>query len=378
VSTVYKRQKTKFFWAWGFDANGRRWDESTKQVDRKAAQLAARAIELKYLADPNWKALESLTLERALDLVIDYQRRKDDAENTIRATTYHGRHLVEILGAETMLPGITLSDTTRYMTKRLKQGASRHTVAKELKTLTQAMGRAEKLGLYRPKHSPKHYMPDELEGHYKPRDRWLSNEEYERLLAALAPHAPERDQRTKRQRKRIEREDRRDYLIAYCHLGVRKTELFDAQPGDYDEARRQLRVRGTKTDGADRVVPASAAAAEVLVRRNNRKKPFPVWSNPTRDLESACDRAGVGRVTPNDLRRTFCSWLCQAGVPERVCAELMGHKSTVMVRAVYGHLDQVGMRAAVAFLPAPAATEISAAVRPRYLPSSTHEKEISE
>jgi hypothetical protein len=39
------------------------------------------------------------------------------------------------------------------------------------------------------------------------------------------------------------------------------------------------------------------------------------WCNVRRDLEQACLRAGVPRVTPNDLRRTFASWLKQRDEP---------------------------------------------------------------
>lgn len=354
-----------------------------------------------------------------MDLVLKYQRASKAAEATVRATQYHARHLIEHLGAATLLPTITLSDTTKYLEKRLKEGASRHTISKELKTLAQAMRRAEKIGLYRAQQSPSHFIPDELGSVYKPRERWLTRAEYESLLVALAPNpVPARNLRVpKSKRRRAEREDRRDYVAAYCHLGVRKSELFDVLPGDYNAERRELRVRGTKTEGADRQVSVNDEIAPVLARRCDpsaytaahlkelralvekkseedgltaaeaeqlRKlpKPFPDWTdgNCTRDLAAACKRAGIDKVSPNDLRRTFCSWLCQLGVPERVCAELMGHKSTVMVRAVYGHLDRAGMAAAVSRLAKPAISVATTAPATDTLTtvSDTSEQGVSE
>lgn len=368
MPNVYPKKGTKYLWCWGSTVDGTRWDESTKQTDPKAAKLAAREIERRYAADANWKAKSRLTVEAAIDQVLEYQRKAGKAEATIRATTYHGRHLVQHLGATTSLAGITLADTTKYLQKRLGEDASRHTIAKELRTLTQAMRRAAKLGQYVPKQAPEHFVPDELGTVYEPRDRWLTREEYAQLLEALAPQKA-----GKKGGLRHHTEDRRDYVIAWCNLGLRKSELFDIQPGDYDAKRRELRVRGTKTEGADRLVPVNEAAAEVLARRCKRDKPFPEWETVTRDLARACDRAqkaaeaaaakaaakakGKAKpvppflpVTPNDLRRTFCSWLCQSGVSERYCAELLGHESTTMVRAVYGHLDRAALKAAVARL----------------------------
>lgn len=391
MPNVYPKKGTRFWWCWGFDAEGKRWDESTKQTDKAAAKSAARDIERRFAVDSGWKTKSRLTLKLALKLVLDYQRKANRADATVQATQYHARHLIEILGGETPLPRITLGDTTAYLEKRLKQGAHRHTISKELKTLAQAMRRAEKGGHYRPEHSAVHFIPDELGTVYTPRDRWLTRAEYNALLVALAPTPKDKpmarpNKPRKTARRRAERQDRRDYVVAYCHLGVRKSELFDIQPGDYNAERRELRVRGTKTEGADRQVPVNDDAAEVLARRCDpasydraqldrlrelgtkkadetltddeavewrlTNKPFPDWTdgNCTRDLAAACARAKIVKVTPNDMRRTFCSWLCQAGVPERVCAELMGHQSTVMVRSVYGHLDQRGMASAVSLL----------------------------
>jgi integrase len=347
VANIYKKKGTRFLWAWGFDAFGKRWDESTKQTDPKAARLAARNIERRHAEDPDRKARPRLSVEAAIELVLEYQRESGKAQATVRATSYHGRHLFSVFGPKKMLSDVTLADTTSYLRKRLKEGAHRHTIAKEIRTLTQAMRRAEKLGLHKAERSPGYFVPDELGSFYEPRQRWLTRDEYQRLLVALGNRYRESD------------EDRRDYVIAWCNLGLRKSELFDVRPGDYDASRRELRVRGTKTKNADRLVPVNDDAAAALERRCKLAKPFPSWTdgNCTRDLAKACKRAGIATVTPNDLRRTFCSWLCQAGVSERVCAELMGHGSTVMVRAVYGHLDREGMAAAVSRIATAPATD---------------------
>jgi Phage integrase family len=75
------------------------------------------------------------------------------------------------------------------------------------------------------------------------------------------------------------------------------------------------------------------------------------WGNDKRELARACARAGVRRVTPNDLRRTFATWLKQNGVDSAVVAAMMRHSSTAMVDRVYGKLDEASYRRAIARLP---------------------------
>jgi methanogenic corrinoid protein MtbC1 len=56
-------------------------------------------------------------------------------------------------------------------------------------------------------------------------------------------------------------------------------------------------------------------------------------------------------VTPNDLRRTFATWLKQNDVDSAVVAAMMGHNATAMVDRVYGKLDEASYRRAIARLP---------------------------
>jgi integrase len=62
-------------------------------------------------------------------------------------------------------------------------------------------------------------------------------------------------------------------------------------------------------------------------------------------LARACDRAGIPRCTPNDLRRTYSTWLRAEGVPNELSAPTMGHKDTRMLDRVYARLPPDLLRA---------------------------------
>jgi integrase len=57
------------------------------------------------------------------------------------------------------------------------------------------------------------------------------------------------------------------------------------------------------------------------------------------------------RLTFNDLRRTFCSLLRNAGVSLEDCADLLGHADITMVRQVYGHASKKTLKSAIAKMP---------------------------
>ena len=72
-------------------------------------------------------------------------------------------------------------------------------------------------------------------------------------------------------------------------------------------------------------------------------------------LERACARASIPRCTPNDLRRTYSTWLRADGVPNELSAPTMGHKDTRMLDRVYARLPpellRLGLLAALGRCP---------------------------
>ena len=56
-----------------------------------------------------------------------------------------------------------------------------------------------------------------------------------------------------------------------------------------------------------------------------------------RDLAAICERAGVPKTRPNELRHSCASLLSDEGVPNEAIADLLGHTTTRMVDATYRH-----------------------------------------
>lgn len=327
----------RIWWAWGYDAAGRKWVKSTKQRDHLAAEIAARALERRY-ADPDHAPAPVITLDQAIQRLVRTARQLERAAATIEIHEAKGGHLVRIFGHDRDVATLTRDDLLGYVAQRRKEGASKHTAAKDLWTLRAALRLLLRDGYRVP--DPLHLMPDGysgLEGIHTPRDRWLTQAEFRKLAKQLT-------------------QQRRDWLTVCVFTGMRLGEMGRLAAQHVDLKTGLIRVPGTKTARALRTVPAGAALP-VLKRRMlaTRRTPgallFGEWGKVNRDLAAACKRAGIARVSPNDLRRTFSSWLAQAGVPALTTAHLLGHTSTRMVERVYSRLDLGTLRGAVAKLP---------------------------
>lgn len=344
---LYRRGK--IWWCWFYDHRGRRVRASTHQSDRSLARTAGQRLEREHLAAP---AGGAQTVREVIGAYLANCERRGRAGATLEFYLRKAAPLLRELGSR-MAHELTPADLEAYIDHRRgmipvvkgRRPARLATVAKELGLLRSAL-KAARTGLDLAALFPA------LGGTYVPRDRALSHAEYRSLLLAMDPERSFPPGKGQRKRRRPRNGGRRDYLTAWCYLGVRESELYALRTADLTET--AVHIPGKKTRQADRWIPISPEVAEVLKRRAEAAGEgplFPLWRNVRQDLIDACERAGVARVSCNDLRRTFATWLAEAGVPEAVTASLLGHASTAMVRRVYTRIGRAAQVQAIASLP---------------------------
>lgn len=253
----------------------------------------------------------------------------DNSDATKSCYVQRAGHLARLCSA---LPvaDLHLDQIQSYIDARLSEGAARETVRKELCVLRRALTLACRRGADCPE--PAAIFP-RFRTRYIPRKQWLTTEDFEALLERL----PER---------------RKLWLLAAVYLGCRLSELEKLRWEDCAADLSEIHVRGRKTGGADRILPIPARlAAELRTHRSARGPLLAKWGNVRRDLAKYCAALGLPKSTPNDLRRTYASWLVQAGESSFVVSQLLGHSSSTMVERVYGRLSPLTLRQAVDKLP---------------------------
>lgn len=253
----------------------------------------------------------------------------DNAEGTKSCYQQRAGHLVRLLG-ESLLAELHIDDLQRFVDKRIAEGAARETVRKELCVFRRAVNLAGRRGIECPDAA---LLLPRFRTRYNPRKQWLTREQFEELLGHLD-------------------EDRAVWLLAAVYLGCRLSELEKLRWEDVAADFSVVHVRGTKTAGSDRLLPIHPRLGKVLRHRRRAAGPvLPKWHNVRRDLTLLCRKLGIPKTTPNDLRRTFASWLVQAGESSFVVAQLLGHSSSTMVERVYGRLAPQTLRTAISKLP---------------------------
>lgn len=163
-------------------------------------------------------------------------------------------------------------------------------------------------------------------------ERWLDEAQTKRLLAhaaqvGLHPRAVSKV----------------DHIIVYRYLGLTWSELYKIERVDW--RRNEVRVKGTKRQTRDRVLPMPRIVREVLLRRLGPKgRGFEMWANANgnQDLTDWGRACGVilpgERLSFNDLRRSFCTELIAKGQSTKLVSELMGHTNEAMVNRIYARV----------------------------------------
>lgn len=341
MGKLYKRGNT--YYADYFDRAGERQRVSTRTGDAKVARARLRELEL---ATTDAAPHETETLAAALTYFTDIVHAASP-KGTVRCYTQKSGHLNRLLGAEMLLDRIARANVERYIAARATEGAHPHSIHKELVVLRCALRSAKERDRF---HGALDVVP-RFDAQYTPRTAYLTPDQFLALCDHLVPPAPANARPRTIERREARRVNRALYCMLIAFASPRHGELEALRWEMVDLARDVLRVPEGKT--VSRVVAIHPVLRPWLEALDRGSGPVLArWSNVGRDLPAAATRAGIPfRVTPNDLRRTFASWLVQAGVSLYVVSRLLGHKSTRMVELVYGQLDDATLVGAIAKLP---------------------------
>jgi integrase len=187
-----------------------------------------------------------------------------------------------------------------------------------------------------------------------PRDRWLTNAEIVRLLAACPT-------------------DFGRLVGAAVYTGCRYGELCRALVGHYDGALKTLRVPVTKSGrGRDVFLNDEAAVFFAMITANRSRDEWLLArtpTGPTPNKERGVPHAGLARCAPwgpnhqarrikeachvaeikppisfHGLRHSYASLAVQSGMTLIALARNLGHTDTRMVEKHYGHLSDHYLR----------------------------------
>jgi integrase len=306
MQRLFKRGRLWYGW---FYEQGRRVVRTTKCRDRSAAELVARQWE-RDAADPDHAAARTATLTGALQLLLSRDEEEVRAGRRSPDTTAFHRskagHLVRVFevgkdGAQVPFPlaALRANDVDRYISVRRGEQVADTTIAKELVVLRKSLRLAIRAGAWRGR--VEEVIPVAFSPGYEPRKRALPAGELAKLLGELLP----------------DRAARVAFIVATSACW-RETEL--ARREDVGEGLVTVLLRGTKRKTRFRTVPIVSPAQRSLLAHalEHAGGPegalFTAWRNVRRDLAEGCERAGIERCSPNDLRRTFASWQVEAGV----------------------------------------------------------------
>lgn len=217
-----------------------------------------------------------------------------------------------------------------YARQRAAQGIAPGTIRSELGKLGAALAWAHAEGILH--HAP---PPLTLPKAPPPRNRWLTRDEVERLIAAAkSPHV-------------------RLFILLAIHTGGRKEALLTLTWDRVDLNRRIIDL-GYKEGGKPRaVVPfGDRLAAALAEAREMATTPYVVEYGGkkvrliNKTFNAVVARAGIPHCTIHDMRRSAGSWMIQAGVPLELIAAFLGHASIRVTERVYAKLLSEHLRSA--------------------------------
>jgi integrase len=323
------------------DRAGKRQQKSLRTRDPQVARARLRELEL---STTDSATHPTQALADALDYFTQVTCASKSA-GTIESYEQKARHLGRLLG-DRMLDHLTREVIERYVADRLKEGAHPHSLHKELVVLRGSLEAGRKRNLF---HGSMEIVP-EIDASYEPRRTYLTPEQFQTLADNILRPLGKNPSEVRRARWEARRVKRTLYVLLITLASPRSGEVESLRWEHVDFARNMILIPRGKT--VSRVLKIHPVLRLWLDTYSQASGPIvEPWGNIRRDLPALCKRLGLPRCTPNDLRRTFASWLVQQGESLYVVSRLLGHKSTRMVELVYGQLDEATLARAIDRMP---------------------------
>lgn len=293
-----------------------REDGHTKRVSLRTADRGH--------AERRLEALKRGPQNTVADLVVTYLAEFD---------TTTGRHAWAPL-ARTFGPltpeRITKELCRRYAREQMKAGRSRGTVRRSLGVLKSALIHAGR----RPAADLVEMPPPP-----PPRDRFLTREEYNRLInGSIMPHV-------------------RLFITLALATAARATALLELTWDRIDFEGGLIRLgEGNRRKGRATVPMTQAARQAFLEAQRGATSDYVIeWAGAKvgsvkKGFQAACTRAGLEDVTPHTLRHTAATWMAQRGVPLSDIAAYLGHADPRTTYRVYAKYTPDYLRAAAGAL----------------------------
>jgi integrase len=303
-------------WRLCWTENRRKRTRSIRTADEAAAdQWFDRFIaELDQPARPEAPTVSTIVggyLQSRDGVVVDYARAKLTAD--------HIKAKLGWMEVDALRP----SHTVTYARQRRAEGRGDGTIRRELTTLRAALRWAQGERLITA--APAVRMPPKP----APRDRWLTREEADKLLAGCVAHHI------------------RLFVMIALHTAARRNAILELQWSQVDPAarlihfnppgRRQTSKRRVVVPINDTLLPALIEAQEAAQTRfvieHGRQRVGSIKKAFARSVK----RAGLDDVSPHVLRHTAATWMALAGIDMRKISLYLGHGSVKTTEEVYAH-----------------------------------------
>lgn len=306
---IYKRDDSSYWWISATLANGKRVRQSSGTEDRAEAEAFLAKIKLDAYRQVHFGVKPHRSWQEAVVRYLEIKATLRSYRDVKRICF----HLHPYLGT-LMLNQINGDVIWSVVQGELKKGNKAATVNRYLATIRNLLRTARDEWQWLD-HIPKiRLLSGEVE-----RDRWLTKEEADRLIAVCPPHLAA--------------------LVKFAlATGCRAREILGLEWSRVDLNRQTAWINQTK-NGTPRGVPLNAGAISVLREQVGRHSRYcftfagkPIRYNISNSAwHTALAKAGLEDFRFHDLRHTWASWHRQAGTSCDELKELGGWKTRSMV-----------------------------------------------